>query len=547
MKRWIVRVGGLCAVAAAGVVAWGLTTQHTGGVVFSPAAGTTVEYQLGHRVAVRERADEQGPAQRWVQTYGLMRYHVEDFGDARQLHISPRTLNARNKEEYLFTTDVAVQYRPHDLERLQHDGFDMPFDDDGALALARPRSPALTALADTLNTPAGHPLLDQLVVPALPPALAKSLKARVGAQYMLAHYRGLTHIRATVEQVDDDALTIRLESTDQTRAGVRDEEQRESDAPRMLGRVRVNRHDGWIESMTLVRRDCATRDGRAVAIDRVTRAQRKRNLVTGDEHTLSDPFWYVTDDPPRDVKLRQASTDSREPKPIVDDPAFNERETALRTQRSRLQLAVRFDEQDTRLPLDTVALTDLALYDREDRAIELPIELTTVMPAWDVLTFGDNGRVFIYTLLESDFSMLEHVTRAEARLTYRPPQRQIVTIALDDQPHTLDNGPAQATVEPDAESDNVWWLRLESRDGFAYQSALGRTAPGVHALAGVAPHDSWVSAAQAELLAQVDSPSARVETVRVQADHAPAEYPLLRLTPGEAREYTVEFKRRESP
>jgi len=546
MKRSIVLVSGLFAVAVAGVAAWALAAQRAGGLAFAPSAGTAVAYQVGQRVAVRERGDNADPTGRWVQAYGLMRYRVEDFGDARQLHITPLALHARDQDEFLFTTRLAALYSTNDVQRMKSDGFDMPFDGDGRLALARPRSTALAALADKVDAPAGNPIVDQLIVPALPPELAANLGARVGAQHLLARYRGLTNIRATVEQVDDDALTIRLESTDRTRAADRDNEPSKATAPRLLGRVRLNRNDGWIESLTLVRRDHAQYDGRPVAIDRVTRARRRRNLVTGDMNTLSDPFWGATDEKPRDVQLRQSATDTRQPDPAVNDPALDKRKSTLSVRLSQLHLGVRFDEADTRLPLHTVALTDLALYDSQDRPVELPIALTGIVPSWDYKTFED-GRLFIYAPLDGDPAIFDPVARAEARLTYRKPQSKIVTIALDDQRHELANGPARVSVEPDAEADNVWWLRLENRDGYGYHSSWARAAPGVHAVAGVAPRDSWVSAGEARLLARVDSPSAEIETVRVQADHAPAAYPLERITPGEPRKYTVEFRRRESP
>ncbi|GAB3676756.1 hypothetical protein [Salinisphaera aquimarina] len=545
MKQSIVLAGGLCVVAVAGIAAWTLTTQRAQGLVFSPTAGTTSIYQVGQRIAVREPGDDAGPTQRWAQTYGLMRYRAEDFGDARQLHITPLTLSARDQDGYTYTPRLATAYPSNDLDRLKSQGFDMPFDSDGDPALAPISSAALTAVAQIVDAPAGNPILGQLVVPALPRELATQLDARVGAEHRLADYRGLTAIRATVEQVDDDALTIRLASTDQTRAV--DGEPNDADAPRLLGRLRVNRRDGWIESMTLVRRDQAEYDGHVVAIDRVTRAVRRRELTTGDMHTTSDPFWGITDEQPRDVEVRQSPADTGHSDPAADDPALDRRETALRVALGQLHLGVRFCEEDTHLPMWSVALNDLTLYDRDDRPVGLPIQLAEILPAWDYLTFGGDGRLFLYTPLDGDPAIFDSVARAEATLTYRKPQSEIVTIALDDRRHALDNGPARVSVEPDAEADNVWWLRFENRDGYRYRTTWAQAAPGVHAMAGVAPHDSWVSAAEAELLAQVDSPSAGVETLRVQADHAPAAFPLERLAPGEPREYSVEFKRRESP
>ncbi|ROO29954.1 hypothetical protein SAOR_01965 [Salinisphaera orenii MK-B5] len=547
MKRAIILLGGLCVIAVAGVVVWqtGLT-QSAHGDGFSPSAGTTVAYRVGHRVVVREAADENGPTDRWAQTYGLMRYRAEDFGDTRQLHISPLTLVAHNQDGPVFTSQLAALYSSADLRHVQERGFDMPFDSDGALALERPRTRALAALAEQIDTPDGNPILDQLIVPTLPPALASHLAPRVGATHVLERYRGLSHIRATVERVDDDTLTIRLETTDRSRTVADNGAPETADRSRLLARLRVNRHDGWIESMTRVRRDYATRDGRAVAIDHVTRARRKRDLLTGDMHDTSDPFWGVTDESPDDVEVRQSPANTRQPDPATDDPAFDTRETALRVELSVLHLGVRVDDEHARLPLNTVALTDLTLYDREDRPVELPIELNNILPSWDYRTF-EPGRLFIYAPLAGDPAIFEPVARAEATLTYRQTKSRSVTIALDDARHELTHGPARVSVEPDAAADNVWWLQIENRDGYAYKRSWAQAAPGVHAMAGVAPRDSWLSAAEAELMARVDSPSAEIETVRVQADHAPAAYPLMRITPGKTRSYTVEFKRRDTP
>ncbi|MES1924787.1 hypothetical protein [Salinisphaera sp. T31B1] len=546
MKRAIILAGASCAVVVAGVIVWQTgIIQSAQGDRFSPSAGTTVVYRVGHRVVMREAANENGPTDRWAQTYGLMRYRAEDFGDTRQLHISPLTLVARNQDGAVFTSQLAALYPSGELRRVQKRGFDMPFDSDGALALERPRSPALATLAEQIDAPDGNPVLDQLIVPALPPALAAHLPVRVGATHRLERYAGLSHIRATVERVDDDTFTVRLETTERSRA-VADGAPETADRPRLLARLRVNRHDGWIESMTRVRRDYATRDGRAVAIDHVTRALRKRDLLTGDMNDTSDPFWGVTDESPDDVEVRQSPANTRQPDPAIDDPAFDTRETALRVELSVLHLGVRYDDEHARLPLNTVALTDLTLYDREDRPVELPIELSNILPSWDYRTF-EPGRLFIYSPLAGDPAIFEPVARAEATLTYRTLQSQSVTIALDDTRHELTHGPARVSVEPDADTDNVWWLQIENRDGYAYKRSWAQAAPGVHAMAGVAPHDSWLSAAEAQLLARVDSPDAEIETIRVQADHAPAAYPLMRTTPGSTRTYTVEFKRHDTP
>ncbi|WP_353159825.1 hypothetical protein [Salinisphaera shabanensis] len=92
-------------------------------------------------------------------------------------------------------------------------GFDMPIE-NGRPTFDHAAAEARTPLGDELDAPAGNPLVAPIVVPTLP----RPIDDQVGAEYTLAAWRGLSDIRFRVEAIDDDTLSLRIESTDATRA-----------------------------------------------------------------------------------------------------------------------------------------------------------------------------------------------------------------------------------------------------------------------------------------------------------------------------------------
>ncbi|MES1950226.1 hypothetical protein S4A8_05183 [Salinisphaera sp. S4-8] len=536
MKRAILITGALVAIGGS---AFALTkfVDRAGpnSAGFAPEAGASTDYVVGQRVTARPLGA--ATPERWVQTYGVMRYRFEDFGDKRQLHVEPLLVHARNEDELLLTTDLVDAAPSPDFSTVMHGGLDLPFENN------RPqRGPefgrTFSTLGEKIDAAAGNPWVDQVVVPTLPTAI----DARVGATLELAAYRGLSAMRLRVTHVDDDNILLRIEPTADTRALDMDQQPAEL---RFVGRMRVNRHDGWLESLTLVRRDVVERDGRTLAIDRITHAQRRADLTRADARGLLDPFRGIGDESGREIELPESDRDSAQPAPAVDDPQLDKARTALSVEFGQLNLHLGLDSEQ-RVPLFTIALRDITFYDAAGHAIDPPIVFQTMLPAYDTQDF-DDGRMYSYLALGDDPSVFDQIDHAEATVTYRPSQSQYLTLPLDGEAHERQHGKAKVAAWPDPQQPDRWWLRLQDSATVHYAASYARALPGATVMADIAPEKPWYGAGAARLLTQVDNAQADVRYLRVDSQQSPLDYPLERTDFAEPRTYRVTFERRESP
>ncbi|MES1946915.1 hypothetical protein C84B14_06186 [Salinisphaera sp. C84B14] len=531
MKRSLVFAGiALPVIACAGAAGWFANNGLTGTDAFDAAAGSNTTYVVGHRVT-EHRLDTHS-FDRWVKAIGVLRYRLEDFGDSRQLHVEPLLTEIHGDDQKAM---ARITYEG-DLAR-RVGGFDMPIE-NGRPTFDHAAAAARTSLGDELDAPAGNPLVAPIVVPTLP----RSIEAREGAEYTLATWRGLSDIRFRVEAIDDDTLSLRIESTDTTRA--LDADVQPADV-RLLGRMRIRRADGWLDALTLVRRDVVERDAGPVAIDRVTRAYRKIDLLSGNGDDKLAPFFGATDSNRREIEFAQAPDDIARPAPAISNPSLADYDTALSVDLLGLILHIRYNKNE-RVPALSLGIRDVTFYDADDNALDVPAVLYADSPFFDYETF-DDGQMFIYVPLGGDRSVLERIARAEATLIYHEQKPHYFTLRLDDQPHTLEHAGAQLQATPDPAHAHRWRLRADNTADTRYYTSRHAIAPGVTGAYDLALDDSWLSVGEATLLSRVDGLGRDVSSIRINADRSPVDLPLVRLTNGKRHEYRVEFKRSTSP
>ena len=517
-------------VAGAGTAWWFASNRATPASVFDAAAGADTTYVVGHRVT--EHPAEGHGFDRWVKATGAVRYRLEDVGDSRRLHVEPLFTEVYGDDE----KRMARIWFEGDLAR-RVGGFDMPIENGRPtfdLASAEANSP----FGEELDAPAGHPLVESIVVPAL----QRPIEPRVGAEYTLAAWRGLSDIRFRVEHVDEHNLGLRIESTPATRLLDTDTQ---PENLRLLGRLRIRRTDGWLDTLTLVRHDRVEREGRPVAIDRVTRVYRKPDLASGDIEDTLAPFYGASDSYRDAIEFAQTPDDIARPDPATRNPSLQAYETALNHDFRGLNLHLRF-RQDERIPAFSLGIADVIFYDADDNVLDVPAALYYIDPFFDHENY-DDGQTFTYKHLGGDPAVLEQVARAEATLIYHEQQAHYFTLRLDDDRHTLEHAGARLQATPDPTHAHRWRLRADNTADTRYYPSRHAIAPGLTGAYDIALDDSWLSVGEATLLSRVDGLGRDVSSIRIDADHSPVDLPLVRLSRGKRHEYRVGFKRRTSP
>ena len=435
------------------IALWALFAAHGAAaapaeVVFDPAQSTPHTY----RVAMRTQTEgaRQASSGRWLTLQGVMRYRVSAGADEPMLtmHAEPRFLQADNQDGVVFSSARHSAPEHALLARTMDSGFELEMTSEtGATTLQAGDDRAWQAIAAKLDLPVEQ--LGQLI---LAPAVARAIPAETGAQVTIDRLHGMPALRLTVEQVDRDSVTAAI---DQAQAG------HAANIPvtDVTGRLRIDRHSGWITAMTLISDRQVGRAGRTLRLHSAVTLRAVDDPATGGMYDSLRQFKtnaMLAALAGADMYLPESAADAPERRvieppqsPLADaEPVFH-----IDDEHGALVLDIRHHDGEN-IGIDQITVDTLTPRDAEGQPLDLGFVLESIGQNRD----EDNTSRIRLLALGPQADRLDEIADVQAGVTYQPVSAPTyVSLPLRDATTELDHGPAHARAVP---VDDGWLITL---------------------------------------------------------------------------------------
>lgn len=438
MGMWMVRL----LLGFIGLLLMSCSAEQNDMVRFKPKKGDEHHYRVYSQTMI-DLGSAYGSQTVEISNDMLLGYKVANVGDVVSFDISIDAFKFNTNGSRL--TNLNAEREPA-LQAIMSQGFavDVRLKDNKITRLTANNEKVWQAMLQDKGEQTQQWLYKMMQTPGVP----IHFPAKVGHSFKLAGYLGVADIILTVTEVTAEQVLLSIEATE---AEIR-----------LLGYIRLNRHNGWIDRMALLS-EMPFDNGHVTGTDRSVVVMIPQSQHSGNLNNLGyyndEPYEYIW---PEDFPADWLERANRKP----NGQAIFPQETGIFSSDSYDDEALRLTYPHQMLPLlaeGRLELTDLRFLDRERKP--LPINTApyfSYLASW----FGDEYQSVTslsltgWELSTQQFATLDTV---EAEAAYHYARLQPVTLSVAAKEHSeLEYQDIRARLEPVSDKPNTFLLTLTS-------------------------------------------------------------------------------------